>query len=195
MLARNCEVAGQMGWPASISGSSLPPARSRHRCGTDRRSLRDDAREPRRDVGLPGLHRSITVAAGGNIDETRRLGHAQTLAVVLIFANWTGWITCSPARGRYAEELLAISTEHRLPFHFGWETAFHGASLTALGQAHEGLTLLTQELETLRAILRVTNEWPLVAPAEFKRGQKARYALLEVVSCCEPRPRWERLRR
>ena len=41
----------------------------------------------------------------------------------------------------------------------------------------------------------VTNEWPLVAPAEFKRGQKARYALLEVVSCCEPRPRWERLRR
>ena len=126
---------------------------------------------------------AVTLAYLGYIDqsllrleealtETRRLGHAQTLAVVLIFANWTGWITCSPARGRYAEELLAISTEHRLPFHFGWETAFHGASLTALGQAHEGLTLLTQELETLRAILRVTNEWPLVAPAEFRRGEK-----------------------
>jgi hypothetical protein len=28
---------------------------------------------------------------------------------------------------------------------------------------------------------------PLVAPSEFRRGQKARYALLEVVSCCEPR--------
>jgi len=38
-----------------------------------------------------------------------------------------------------------------------------------------------------QALLRVTNEWPLVAPSEFRRGQKARYALLEVVSCCEPR--------
>jgi hypothetical protein len=35
-----------------------------------------------------------------------------------------------------------------------------------------------------QALLRVTNEWPLVAPSEFRRGQKARYALLEVVSCC-----------
>ena len=38
-----------------------------------------------------------------------------------------------------------------------------------------------------QALLCVTNEWPLVAPSEFRRGQKARYALLEVVSCCEPR--------
>src|SRR6476620_1777901 len=38
-----------------------------------------------------------------------------------------------------------------------------------------------------QALLRVTNEWRLVAPSEFRRGQKARYALLEVVSCCEPR--------
>ena len=91
------------------------------------------------------------------LSETRRLRHAQTLAVVLIFANWTDWITRSPELGRYAEELLAISTEHRLPFHFGWATAFHGASLTALGQAHEGLTLLTQGLEALRATGAVIN--------------------------------------
>jgi predicted ATPase len=89
--------------------------------------------------------------------QTRRLKHAQTLAVVLIFANWTGWITRSPEVGRYAEELLAISTEHRFPFHFGWATAFHGASLTARGQAHEGLTLLTQGLEALRATGAVMN--------------------------------------
>jgi len=111
---------------------------------------------------------AVTLAHLGYIDqsrlrleealtETRRLRHAQTLAVVLIFANWTGWITRSPEVGRYAEELLAISTEHRLPFHFGWATAFHGASLTALGQAHEGLTLLTQGLEALRATGTVMN--------------------------------------
>ncbi len=111
---------------------------------------------------------AVTLAYLGYIDqsrlrleealtETRRLRHAQTLAVVLIFANWTGWITRSPEMGRYAEELLAISTEHRLPFHFGWATAFHGASLTALGQAHEGLTLLTQGLEALRATGAVMN--------------------------------------
>ena len=91
------------------------------------------------------------------LSETRRLRHAQTLAVVLIFANWNDWITCSPEQGRYAEQLLAISTEHRFPFHFGWATAFHGASLTARGQAHEGLTVLTQGLEALRATGAVIN--------------------------------------
>ena len=91
------------------------------------------------------------------LTETRRLRHAQTLAVVLIFANWTGWITRSPEMGRYTEELLAISTEHQLPFHFGWATAFHGASVTARGQAHEGLSLLTQGLEALRATGAVMN--------------------------------------
>jgi hypothetical protein len=111
---------------------------------------------------------AVTLAHLGYIDqsrlrleeaftEARRLRHAQTLAVVLIFANWTGWITRSPEMGRYAEELLAISTEHRFPFHFGWATAFHGASLTARGQAHEGLTLLTQGLEALRATGAVMN--------------------------------------
>jgi tetratricopeptide (TPR) repeat protein len=111
---------------------------------------------------------AVTLAHLGHIDqsrlrleeafaETRRLRHAQTLAVVLIFANWTGWITRSPEIGQYAEELLAISTEHQLPFHFGWATAFHGASLTELGQAHEGLTLITQGLEALRATGTVLN--------------------------------------
>jgi hypothetical protein len=91
------------------------------------------------------------------LSETRRLRHAQTLAVVLLFANWTGFITRSPELGRYAEELLAISTAHRLPYHFGWATASHGALLTSLGQAHEGLTLLTQGLEALRATGALVN--------------------------------------
>jgi predicted ATPase len=52
---------------------------------------------------------------------------------------------------RHAEELLALATEHGFPFHLGLATAFRGMSLTALGQAQEGLTLLTQGLATIRA--------------------------------------------
>jgi len=111
---------------------------------------------------------AVTLAHLGHIDqsrlrleeafaETRRLRHAQTLAVVLIFANFIDWITRSPELGRYAEELLAISTEHRFPLPLGFATAFHGASLTELGQAHEGLTLITQGLEALRATGTVLN--------------------------------------
>ena len=170
-----------MGLPASTSGISLPPARSwisvmallirriAAAGGTVRRSLRYDARIPRRDVGAPGLHRSITVAAGGGIV---RDPPAQACPNANCRAHFceldSSWITRSPEMGRHAEELLAISTEHRLPFHFGWATAFHGASLTALGQAHEGLSLLTQGLAAIRATGAVT-EYPDCA-YEARRG-------------------------
>ena len=85
------------------------------------------------------------------MSEARRLRHAQTLADVLIFANWIGWITRSPEMERHAEELLALSTEHGLPFFLGWATAFRGASLTALGQGQEGLSLITQGMAGIRA--------------------------------------------
>jgi tetratricopeptide (TPR) repeat protein len=93
--------------------------------------------------------------------EARRLRHAQTLAGVLLYANWIAWITCPPELGRYAEELTAISNEHRFPFFLGFATALRGASLIALGQAHEGLTLLTQGLEAVRDTGTVINT-PLV---------------------------------
>ena len=99
---------------------------------------------------------ALTLAYQGYIDqsrarleealsEARRLKHAQTLAGVLLYANWIAWITCSPELGPYAEELMAISNEHRFPFHLGYATAMRGASLIALGQAHEGVTLLTRD--------------------------------------------------
>ncbi|HUH83419.1 MAG TPA: AAA family ATPase [Stellaceae bacterium] len=83
------------------------------------------------------------------VSEARRLRHAQTLAAVLTLANWTdiGWRQMQ----RHADELLALSTEHRFPLHLGWATAFRGWSLAALGQPREGLSLLTQGLEMLRA--------------------------------------------
>jgi predicted ATPase len=113
-------------------------------------------------------HLAMTLAYLGYIDQARsrldeglsealRLRHASTLAYVLRFANWTEWITCSPEVQRRAEELLALSTEHGFPFYFGWATAFRGVSLTALGQAQEGLALLTHGLAAVRATGSVAN--------------------------------------
>jgi len=51
---------------------------------------------------------------------------------------------------RHVEELLALSTEHGFPVYLGWATAYRGMWLTALGQAQEGLTLLTQGLAARR---------------------------------------------
>jgi class 3 adenylate cyclase len=84
------------------------------------------------------------------LSEARRFRHAQTLAGVLLYAGWFAWITCPPELGR-SEELMAISNEHRFPFHLGFATAMRGASFIALGQPSEGLRLSTEGLEALRA--------------------------------------------
>ena len=105
-------------------------------------------------------HLAVTLAYLGYIDqarsrlnealsEARRLRHAHTLANVLVFANWMDLLTRSPELQRHAEELLALSTEHGFPFYLGWAIAFRGRSLTALGQAQEGLALLTQGLAAI----------------------------------------------
>jgi predicted ATPase len=52
---------------------------------------------------------------------------------------------------RHAEELLALSTEHGFPLFLGWAIALHGWNLVTLGQAREGLTLLTRGLTAVRA--------------------------------------------
>ncbi len=85
------------------------------------------------------------------LSEARRLRHAYTLALVLVYANWIASITRSPELQRHAEELRALSTEHGFSYFLGWVTAYRGASLTALGQAQEGLSLITQGLVAVRA--------------------------------------------
>jgi predicted ATPase len=91
------------------------------------------------------------------LSEARRLRHAQTLAVVLGCANWIESITCSPEVQGHAEELLALSTEQGFSLHLGWATAFRGGSLTALGQAQEGLALMMQGLAAVRAAGSLAN--------------------------------------
>jgi class 3 adenylate cyclase/tetratricopeptide (TPR) repeat protein len=90
------------------------------------------------------------------LSEARRLRHAHTLADVLLSAYPVERITGSPQMQRHAEELLALSTERGLPLNLGWATAYRGASLTALGQGQEGLSLITQGMAGIRATGAVT---------------------------------------
>jgi class 3 adenylate cyclase/tetratricopeptide (TPR) repeat protein len=83
--------------------------------------------------------------------EARRLRQALTLPNVLVRANWIESITRSGEMQGHTEELLALSTEHGFPLFLGFGLVFRGLSLTALGQAQEGLTLLTQGLVAIRA--------------------------------------------
>ena len=89
------------------------------------------------------------------LSDARRLGHVQTLVDVLSLALALDLITRSPMV--HLEEFLALSTEHRFRFYLGLARAFHGRSLMAVGQAQEGLTLLTQGLAELRAAGRVAS--------------------------------------
>ena len=141
----------------------------------------------RDDLNWPRLlgELAVTLAHLGYIDqarlrlhealsEARRLGHAQTLAEVLVYASWTLWIIRLPELQRHAEELLALSTEHGFSLYVGWATVFRGSSLTALGQAVEGLTLLTQGLTAVHATKSVTNTpcaLTMFAEAYAKLGQ------------------------
>jgi predicted ATPase len=83
------------------------------------------------------------------VSEARRLGHAHTLAHVLLFACWLDWITGMPME--HVDEVLALTTERGFPHYVGWALAYRGRSSIALGQAQEGLALLKEALEILRA--------------------------------------------
>jgi class 3 adenylate cyclase/tetratricopeptide (TPR) repeat protein len=85
------------------------------------------------------------------LSEARRLKRAHTLAAVLSCATWMDWIARSPERQQRAEELLALATEHGFPYFSGYAAIFRGASLTALGQARDGLSLITEGLVSVRA--------------------------------------------
>jgi tetratricopeptide (TPR) repeat protein len=106
--------------------------------------------------------------------EARRVKRAPTLAHVLYMASWIDWLTSSPEV--HAEEFLAQTVEHRFPFYLGLAQAFYGRSLLAHEQAKNGLALLTQGLEELRAIGNVLYT-PLLftwlAEAHARLGQPA----------------------
>jgi len=107
------------------------------------------------------VQHAMTLAYLGYIDEARsrlaeallearRLEQPGTMIVVLLLSNWTESIICSPDLQRTGE-IMALSTEHSFPGMLAWALTQRGRSLAILGQAQEGLMLLTQGLDALRA--------------------------------------------
>jgi class 3 adenylate cyclase/tetratricopeptide (TPR) repeat protein len=85
------------------------------------------------------------------LSEARQLRTALAKAEVLFVASIVELIIGSPESQRNAEELLALSTEHGLPSFLAWAMVLRGASLTALGQGQEGLSLITRGIAEARA--------------------------------------------
>jgi class 3 adenylate cyclase/tetratricopeptide (TPR) repeat protein len=83
------------------------------------------------------------------VAEARRLGHAHSLAHALTFSSWLGWLTDTPME--HVDEVVTLTREHGFPHYLGWALAYRGKSLVAVGKAQEGLALLTQALDVLRA--------------------------------------------
>jgi predicted ATPase len=132
------------------------------------------------------IRRAVALAVLGYIDqahaqmdealsEARQLEHAHTLVEVLIFACLTKWVGGSVHEvRRCAEEAIALSNEHGFQSVLGPGLVSRGWSLSALGQAEEGLSLITQGLSALRDAGSLSHTpWALTLLAESyaKLGQ------------------------
>jgi tetratricopeptide (TPR) repeat protein len=108
------------------------------------------------------------------LSEARRLGNLHVLVYMLGIVVSLEQTSRSPLV--HLEELLALSTEHRFR-HFASSTlVIRGRSFIALGQAEEGLALLRQGREELRAIgavIRTPSLFTSLAMAHAMLGQQA----------------------
>jgi predicted ATPase len=119
---------------------------------------------PAAPSALTPMYLAQTLGCLGYIDQARartnqalaeahRLQHAHALAHVLTLACLAEWFAGSPHDvQRHAEEAAALSSEHGFPLFSAWGMIHRGWSLTAVGQAHDGIALLTQGLSAYRAM-------------------------------------------
>jgi tetratricopeptide (TPR) repeat protein len=110
------------------------------------------------------------------LDEARRLSHPPTLAMALDGAWWTGWLVrLEPGSVlQYADELLALTTEHGFGFYRAIALTRRGSCLAALGRADEGVAALTAGValwEEVGSLLGVPFEKARLADACRMAGQ------------------------
>lgn len=141
-------------------------------------------------------HLALTLAFLGHLDqgrarvnealsEARRLDHPFTVAFVLSKVCAVEAAAGLPRDAwRHAEELEALSNEHGFPLWLGLGLLQHGRSLTALGQAQDGLAVLASGLSALRsagAVVHTPLALCFLAEAHTKVGhlQEAQNCLVE----------------
>jgi class 3 adenylate cyclase/predicted ATPase len=147
-------------------------------------------------------HLALTLALLGHLDqgrarvdealsEARRLDHPFTVAFVLskVCAVEAAAGLPHDAR-RHAEELVALSNGHGFPLWLGLGLLQHGRSLTALGQAQDGLAVLARGLSVLRAagaVVHTPRALCFLAEAHAKVGhvQEGENCLVEAAQLIE----------
>jgi class 3 adenylate cyclase/tetratricopeptide (TPR) repeat protein len=129
-------------------------------------------------LALTLAHLGFIVQARSRMDqafaEIRRLADIHVLVTVINMALRLDQLTRSPMV--HLEEFLALSTEYRFRYFSSWGRVYRGRSFIAIGQGEEGLALLRQGREELRAIGAVVNTPVLftsLAWAHAMLGQQA----------------------
>ncbi|WP_441260403.1 AAA family ATPase [Bradyrhizobium sp. 521_C7_N1_3] len=147
-------------------------------------------------------HLAVTLALLGHIDqgrarvdealmEARSLDHPFTVAFVLSKVCAVEAAAGLPLDAlRHAEELLSLSNEHGFPLWLGLGLLQRGRSLTALGQAQDGIPLLAKGLSVLRgagAVVHTPRALCFLAEAHAKVGdlQAGRNCLVEAAQLIE----------
>jgi class 3 adenylate cyclase/tetratricopeptide (TPR) repeat protein len=83
--------------------------------------------------------------------EARRLKHPYALVVMLTFAYWAAIASRSAADAKqYADEQIALATEHGFEYYLGIARVTSGWSSVASGQASDGLALVEEGLAAAR---------------------------------------------
>jgi len=122
------------------------------------------------------------------ISLAHRIRNDNMLAEMLIYATALDHETGSPLT--YVEELLALTTERKLPQWLGWALAWRGTALAMSGQAQEAFALLSQALAQLRATgtmqcLPVLFAWLAYVSAMLGRPAEAWNYLAEAAQIVE----------
>jgi class 3 adenylate cyclase/predicted ATPase len=147
-------------------------------------------------------HLALTLTLLGQIDQGQAranealseacgLGHPFTVAFVLSKVCAVEAAVGFPCDAlRHAEELVALSNEHGFPLWLGLGLLQHGRSLTALGQAQDGLPLLARGLSVLRGagtVVHTPRALCFLAEAHAKLGhlQDAQKCLAEAAQLIE----------
>jgi predicted ATPase len=84
--------------------------------------------------------------------EGRRLQHAYTLTICLMLMCWIATLANLPREvQQYADKMFDLANEHGFPYVGAFAMIHRGWSLTSLGQASDGVSLLTKGISLVHA--------------------------------------------
>ena len=104
-------------------------------------------------LGYLGYFNQARSRVDEGLSEARRLHHVHTLGFALFFKCFvSSMVNLTDEVRQAADEMFELGKEHGFPLWTGWALVYRGLWSTAVGQAREGVSLMTQAL----ALMQVT---------------------------------------